>query len=164
MQATCGTAATRVRLDLIQGDAHLRPVFKCRVVRLDETAAEAKLVDLVSHRHDAARRADLVVMLSHELRIPRDRSLVVWSIGSGIDGCYRIADTNFHRQEIAAAARQLPPPARETSVRWTEIEAVRFAGTCPEQLRAFFDSVASAGYPAAAAIVRSELTRLGVRT
>ena len=71
-----------------------------------------------------------------------------------------MADADWHRQQIAAAMH-FPPSQRETPEHWTKVEAARFAGTCPEQLTAFFDSVATAGQPAAAEEVRAELAKLG---
>ncbi len=162
MKSKCPTVTGRVRLDVVQGDAHLRPTFACQIVRDDGAGAASELVDLVANRHDAAHRADLVISLTRELGIsPYGRDDLIWSIGTGLDGCYRVADAGFHRQEIGEVAH-LPPPRRETPVHWTKVEAARFAGTCPDQLGAFFDSVAAAGQPAAANEVRSEMARLGV--
>ncbi len=112
--------------------------------------------------HNSAQRADLVVALTHELGIgPYGRDSLIWTIGTGLDRCARVADAGFHRQEIAAAVH-FPPPLRETPVQWTKIEAARFAGTCPDRLRAFFDSVVAAGQPAAANEVRNEMAHVGV--
>jgi len=153
----CPRRSGQARLDLRQGDTHLRPVFECSIVRDNPPGAAAELVAMVEHRHDAGHRADQINAVAAELGIKGyGRSALIWSIGTGVDGCYRVADAVFHAQELASAARS----THESPVQWTKAEAARLVGMCPEQLDAFFNSVAQAGQPAAATAVRKELVRL----
>jgi hypothetical protein len=156
----CPTDSGRIRLDMRQGDVHLRPVFECSSVRDNAAGAEAELVALVQDRHDAAHRADRVNTVAAALGIKGyGRDALIWSIGIGIDGCFRVADATFHAQEMDSA---LHSSTHETPLHWTKVEAARFVGTCPEQLDAFLDSVTTAGRPAAATAVRNTLVRLNV--
>ena len=66
----------------------------------------------------------------------------------------------LHRRDIAEVAASTRP---ETPVHWTQVEAVRYAGTCPQRLGMFFDTVAQAGQPEAARVVRGQLAHLGVK-
>lgn len=155
----CTRGQEQVRLDLREGDAHLRPVFDCALLRDNPSGAEAELIDLVRDRHDAARRADATNTVAAEFGVHSyDRSMLIWTIGTGRDGCDRITDVPFHREELDTASRY----EHESAVHWTQVEAARFVGTCPAQLGAFLDSVAAAGQPEAAAAVRTKLFGLGV--
>jgi hypothetical protein len=160
MASHCPSSHGKVGLDLHQGTVHLRAQFTCALARHNPSGLAAELVDRVIDRNHAAQRADLTNTLAREVGVrPYPRGDLIWSIGTGASVCYRVDDTAFHRTELAESAHSTDP---ETSLHWTRVEAVRFAGTCPQRLDAFFDSVARAGQPAAAAEVRKELTHLGV--
>jgi hypothetical protein len=159
----CPGNSARVRLDLVQGDIHLRRTFSCALVG-NATAAEADLVDLVAHRHNATQRADRLIRFkkAFNVKFGRDRAGAIWMLGTGFEGlsCTRAGDSAFHRREMAVVT-----PAgidRESPTRWTEIEAAYIAGVCPDRLPIFFSSVARAGQPAAAKVVRTEVQSLGV--
>jgi hypothetical protein len=158
LSTKCSPGIPRVRLDLVQGDVHLRHAFQCAVVK-HEAEGEAALLDLVARRHGAAEGADLAMELLRELRVTGyGRSNLIWAIGTGL-GCKQISDVALQRQRITDSARW-KGPLHQTPTQWTEIEAARYAGGCPDRLDAFFDSVAHAGYPTAAARARAEVTRL----
>jgi hypothetical protein len=164
LKSGCPNRSGKIRLDLKQGDAHLRHVFGCDLVRTNEARAEAAVLDLVRTRHDATRRADRLIRFDTAFKVKfrlHNPAGLVWSIGTGFDGapCTRAGDSKFHRDELAMVS---PLGANhESPTRWTEIEASWIAAVCPEQLPIFFSSLARAGQPAAANIVRTELQRLG---
>jgi hypothetical protein len=164
LKSGCTKRSGKIRLDLEQGDAHLRHVFGCNLVRSNEARAEAAVLDLVRTRHDATRRADRVIRFATAFNVKSrldNRAGLVWSIGTGFDGasCTRAGDSTFHRDELALVT---PPGANhESPTRWTEIEASWVAAVCPDRLPIFFSSLARAGQSAAANIVRTELQRLG---
>jgi hypothetical protein len=156
----CPSNSGKVAIDLRQGTVRLRETFSCALVRENRSGFEQELVDRVASRNDAAARADLVNTLAREVGVNAyPRASLVWSIGTGAAPCFRIDNVALHRQDVADAAASSRP---ETPVHWTEVEAVRYAGTCPQHLGTFFDTLAQAGQPAAARTVRAELTRLGV--
>jgi hypothetical protein len=161
MASRCASSHGKVGLDLHEGTVHVRTQFTCALARDDQSGLADELVELVANRNDASTRADLINTLAHEVGVnPYPRADMVWEIGTGGDGCYRIDDVDFHRQELAETAAGSRP---ETPVHWAEVEAVRYAGTCPQKLGAFFDTLAQAGQPAAARTVRAELEHLGVK-
>jgi hypothetical protein len=47
----------------------------------------------------------------------------------------------------------------QSAADWTRIEAVLDAGVCPDRLEKLYANVAAAGYPEAAAAVRTEIER-----
>jgi hypothetical protein len=162
MAQKCGSTRGDVGLDLRQGTLHLRTQFSCALVRENRSGLEQELVDRVAGRNDAGARADLVNTLAHEVGVNAyPRADIVWQIGTGADGCFRVDDVALHRQDISEVGAQ-PGAFHETPVHWAEVEAVRYAGTCPQKLGAFFATLTQAGQPAAARTVRTELTRLGV--
>jgi len=161
LKQRCASRHGQVLLDLTQGDVHLRAPLSCQVLRDNAAGAQAELVELVANRNDAARRADLIVALSHEFRIPTaDRDFLIWTIGTGTSVCFRVADVALYRGELAMVAP--PGPSHETPVHWTQVEAARIAGICPSRLDAFFDAVTRAGQPQASKLVRAQLQALGV--
>jgi hypothetical protein len=160
MASHCSSSRGQVGLDFRQGTAHLRARFTCALARNNQPGLTDELVALVANRNDASTRADLVNTLAHEVGVNAyPRADLVWSIGTGAVPCFRIDDVAMHREDLADAAASSRP---ETPVHWAEVEAVRYAGTCPQKLGTFFDTLAQAGQPAAARTVRAELTRLGV--
>jgi hypothetical protein len=165
LKSGCPDRSAKIRLDLEQGDAHLRHVFGCDLVRTNEARAEAAVLDLVRTRHDATRRADRVIRFDTafnvKFRLDNPAGLI-WTIGTGFDGasCTRAGDGKFHRDELALVTPR--GPNHESPARWTEIEASWIAAVCPDRLPIFFSSLARAGQPAAANTVRAELERLGV--
>src|SRR5271154_2058725 len=48
MKGQCPSSAGRVQLDLVQGDAHLRHVFSCSIVRGNASTAQAEVLNLVA--------------------------------------------------------------------------------------------------------------------
>jgi hypothetical protein len=160
MAQKCPSARGEVGFDVREGTAHLHAHVTCALTRADRSGLEQELVELAGRRNDATQRADFVNTLAKELGVrPYPRADMVWDIGMGLDECSRVDDVASHRENLAIAAAG---SERETPVHWTEVEAVRYAGTCRKRLGDFFDSVAKAGQPAAASTVRHELARLGV--
>ena len=163
LKTACPNRSGNVRLDLRQGDARVRHVFSCDLVLTNGSRAEAEVADLVSARHNAARRADRVIRFDKALNVRVHTRLgLVWALGTGLDGvsCARAGDTVFHRGELAIVAPA--GPNHESPTRWTEVEAAYIAGACPDRLQSLFSSVVRAGQPTAASAVRSELERLGI--
>lgn len=161
MKHKCPSSRGDVALDLRQGTVHLRDTVSCALARDNPSGLEQELVGLVANRNDASTRADLVNTLAHEVGVHvYPRADLVWSIGTNTNPCYRVDDVAIHREDLADSAASTRP---ETPVHWAEVEAVRYAGTCPQKLGAFFDTLARAGQPAAARTVRAELVRLGVK-
>src|SRR5689334_8985352 len=79
LKRACPGNSARVLLDLVQGDIHLRYTFSCALVD-NETTAEAELVSLVAHRHNATQRADRLIRFKKAFNVEfgRDRAGAVW--------------------------------------------------------------------------------------
>jgi hypothetical protein len=174
LRAGCPNRSGRIHLDIAQGDTHLRHTFICDQVDHDETGTEAELAGLSSTRHDAAQRADRVIAIEKALRLTQQlRSSLIWNFGTGVDSlsCTRAGDSAYHRRELESAAdySSVGPngsvtPEHQSAPEWAKIEVGYIAGACPQQLGAFFTSLAQAGHPKAATAVRGELRALRIPT
>jgi hypothetical protein len=163
MKRHCPQSRARVRLAFVRGDDHLDHWFECSDVRDDPTTTGSRLVALVAGRHHAEGRADEVNRLQRLLGIPEwGHEGLVWWFGTGHDdySCTRVDDDRFHREaiDIGRTANS------ETPLHWTEYEAARIGGACPDKLSRFLQSISDIGHPGVAAAVRVELARVGVPT
>jgi hypothetical protein len=174
LRTGCHPGRLRTRLNLVQGDEHLRHDFRCRVVRDNATGTQNELVGLVSKDHDAALRADRVIVVEKALGVSvQSRSELIWLLGTGLESasCTKAGDASYHREMLAEAASyksvgrgRRVTVEHQSPIEWTKIEAAYIAGACPDQLGVFFSSLATAGQPAAASAVRHELEGLGTRS
>jgi hypothetical protein len=160
LKSRCASNRGRVRLDLVQGNVHLRPIFACAALRNNPTAAQAELVNLVAHRDNATQRAERIETFQRQLGVPVfPPALLVWPLGTvGDYSCTDAGDTALQRRDIQSVAGYQSP------LTWTKIEAARVAGDCPDRLKLFFSSITAAGYPTAASSVRAQLEKLGLRS
>jgi hypothetical protein len=161
MQRHCPQSRARVRLEFVVGDDQLEHWFECSDVRADPAATGSRLVALAATRHHAAERADEVNRLQRLLGMPVwGHNGVVWWFGTGHDdySCTRADDDRFHHEQMQVGTTA----NAETPLHWTEYEAARIGGACPERLSRFLQSISAIGHPGVAAEVRGELARFGV--
>jgi hypothetical protein len=139
--------------------------FDCDAVRGGTASVAGELLAEAGQHNDAARKAERVIKIQNRLpagdRTTYDHDLMVWSYATGDPRwwCGRPLTPKEVQTNMATAAKQ-PPPRTETPERWTLIEAVQVAGTCPTRLPTLYRTVRKAGEPAAVAAVEDLINKV----
>jgi hypothetical protein len=133
LRRDCPSGSGRVTLNLITDDGTVRHTFDCAAVRNTTPHVDSELVQLVSGRHQAGRRADRIIAFGRALGITPywNRTDLIWTLGTSVSSysCDRASDVTFRRNEIAEAGQ-----VGETPTHWLKVEAAYIAGACPDQL------------------------------